>query len=278
MVGEHRRLVDQRGQRGAQFVGDVGDESALRIAGALQPSHALFERAGHLVEGGHHPPQFVPRSLVEPGRQVTRCDTGGGIGGRPNRGEHATRQRPDTDAGDGDDHQAGDHLGRQQVAESVFDRRRRVIEVDGRPSGETASDGEIRAPTDVDPLVCELTLGDERRQVGGRGTDEGEARREVAASLQVNEQTIVGTEPNIGQEGAGRDLLCGWIVVEPLRGENPDDEGGLLRRRVDQIRAERAAHQHPGGDPEGDRDEDHHRQDGDDQAGAEAEAGQRAAR
>ena len=61
-----------RGQRGAQFVRDIGDEPLLHLGQRGQLRDLLLQAAGHVVEGGSQPGQLVLAPDFQPLLQLAR--------------------------------------------------------------------------------------------------------------------------------------------------------------------------------------------------------------
>ncbi len=83
--GEHS------GQRGAQFVGDVGGEAAGAGLGLAQFPYGLFQLARGLVEGACQVRQFVAAAYRDPGVEPATAHALRGLAQFPHRPQHAAR-------------------------------------------------------------------------------------------------------------------------------------------------------------------------------------------
>ena len=107
-VGGH----PNRGQGGAQLVGDIGDEPALDAGEVLELADLALQVGGHLVERRRQPGQIVLAPDQHPLLQPSRGEALGYPRGHPYRRDH----RPGDDPRDGADQQDQGDAGHQQGA------------------------------------------------------------------------------------------------------------------------------------------------------------------
>ncbi len=93
------------GQRGAQLVGDVGDEPALHPAQLLELADLALQVRGHLVERRREPGQVVLAGDAQPLLQPAGGQPLGDPAGHPHRRDHLPGDQP-ADAGDEHQQQA----------------------------------------------------------------------------------------------------------------------------------------------------------------------------
>ena len=97
------------GERGAQFMGGVGDEPLLALERGLKPAEHLVERLGQLA-------QFVAGTgRRDPRRQVVFGRGAGGRGDLVHRAQRPPGEDPAEDRGEGDDHGQRDQRVLQQM-------------------------------------------------------------------------------------------------------------------------------------------------------------------
>ena len=97
-----------RGQRGAQLVGDVGDEEALHLGQGLQALDLVLQRGRHVVEGSGQGGYLVLPLDAQPLGQQSGGQTLSGPGGVPHGAEHPPGEGPHHDDEDGQEAQPPD--------------------------------------------------------------------------------------------------------------------------------------------------------------------------
>ena len=103
-VVQHVAGHPHRGQRGAQLVGDVGDEAALHPGQLLELADLLLQAGGHLVERRAEPGDVVLAADVHALLEPARGEPLGDPAGQPHRGDHLAGDQPG-DAADQDQQQ-----------------------------------------------------------------------------------------------------------------------------------------------------------------------------
>ena len=99
------------GERGAQFMGGVGDEPLLALEGGLEPVEHLVEGLGEFVE-------FVAGTAQrDPRRQVVFRGGAGGRGDPVHGAQRPSGGDPAEDRGEGDDHGKRDQRVLQEMRE-----------------------------------------------------------------------------------------------------------------------------------------------------------------
>ena len=100
-----------RGQRGAQLVGDVGDEALLELGQLVVAGDCVLEGGGHRIEGPSQGRHFVGTVHLDAHVQVSFRRLGGRVDGQAHReeetmeqGEHADRQCQDDRQGGQGEH------------------------------------------------------------------------------------------------------------------------------------------------------------------------------
>ena len=108
-VVQHVTGHPHRGQRGAQLVGDVGDEAALHPGELLELADLLLQAGGHLVEGRAQPGDVVVAAHVHALLEPAGREPLGDPPGQPHRGDDLPGDQPG-DAADQEQQQraAGD--------------------------------------------------------------------------------------------------------------------------------------------------------------------------
>ena len=97
-----------RGQRGAQLVGDVGDEEALHLGQGLQALDLVLQRGRHVVEGSGQGGYLVLPLDAQPLGQQPGGQPLSGPGGVPHGAEHPPGEGPHHDDEDGQEAQPPD--------------------------------------------------------------------------------------------------------------------------------------------------------------------------
>ena len=194
MLGEERGLADERRQRRAQLVGDVGGEAALAGLGGGEGRDLRLERRRHLVEGLRPDPELVtpldgkPRleqSLGERARRLACARDGSQRAAREERADEGCDQHQDPDP----DEQDVPEL-YELVAEVLL--REEEVEL-GVAAGRPADDEVVRARHRL-ARVAELAVPDELPQSGRHLPDaDREARLERAATVDPDRLEIPAT-------------------------------------------------------------------------------------
>ena len=93
-VVQHVAGHPHRGQRGAQLVGDVGDEPALHARQLLELADLLLQAGGHLVERRAQPGDVVVAAHVHALLEPAGREPLGDPAGQPDRGDDLPGDQP----------------------------------------------------------------------------------------------------------------------------------------------------------------------------------------
>ncbi len=251
---EHVAGGGERGERGAQLVGDVGHEAAVAGLQDAQLGDGGLEGLRHAVEGPGQVGQLVAALLRQAGLELALLEALDGIAGAPDRMEHATRRHP-SDGGGQQDHHAAHR--RQDVAhqgkagEVVLEREE---EERAGPVGQhPAADHDVGAVLDGGAQGDHPAAGDRLAQ-GRRYGGSRERERGGGKGVVVEQRHHLGTvgEAQASVElvdlghGRGRGQEGGGLVQAQLR-LTDRLRGHPLERGLAQQEERRGGHGHRGG-------------------------------
>ena len=230
-----------RGQRGAQLVGDVGDEEALHLGQGLQALDLVLQRGRHVVEGPGQGGYLVLPLDAQPLGQQPGGQPFRGPGGVPHGAEHPPGEGPHHDDENGQEAQPPDgDVARGQgddalLAGQAVDEVEVVLPGQGQTHPGPYDEPRVGAPLIVGNRHRLPVLGARPALVEGLGHLRGDEGAQAGVGLQVVDDRrgsllLVAQHEDPHPSGGG-DRVLGAVDLLLRRGR--DLVNGDCRSRVE---------------------------------------------
>ena len=225
-----------RGDRGAQLVGDVGDEAPLQPAELLQLADLPLQVGGHLVERRGQAGEVVLAVDAQRSCELAGGEALGDPSGHPDRGHHLAGHQPGEAGHEQQQRHAGDEHRPRDEGERLLllGQREEVVErvgvvVGGEPDLAADHDAGPLGQTRIGAGRADVGVGPGRRARGSRSAPPG-----VSGTLARSRPSVNFAPPSARRTPSltGGDSTTAKPRRRPARLDRLD-EGLLLRRLVD---------------------------------------------